>query len=293
MATEEKIDGGERLLQRAHRQPEGASATAVADPPAAPARPTPGGMSTPPNGAMAPASAPAGAPKQRGRRRRIVIPLLAVVMLAAIVLGYRYWRDQTLYVSTDNAQVAGSLVQIGTINAGRVSAVNVDLGSTVHKGDTVATVVLPSTLSVTSGGTPQLGFAGTQDQQAPVVAPMNGVVVQRLANPGDTLAQGQAIVTIVDPSKLWVQAQIEETKVNRVRVGQAVDVHVDTLGADLPGRVVAVDRASAASFSLLPQGNTSGNFTKVTQLVPVKIALDYGAQPLVLGSSVEIKIHVQ
>lgn len=293
MATEERIDEGERLLQRAQRQSDGASATAVADPPAAPARSAPGGGGVPAAGAPAPAQVAAGAPKQRGRRRRIIIPLLAIVVIVAGVLGYRYWRDATLYVSTDNAQVAGSLVQVGTINAGRVSAVDVDLGSTVHQGETIAMVVLPSTLSVTSSGTPQLGFQGTQDQQAPVTAPMNGVVVQRLANPGDTLAQGQAIVTIVDPSKLWVQALIEETKIDRVKVGQIVDVHVDTLGLDLPGRVTAVDRASAASFSLLPQGNTSGNFTKVTQLVPVKIAVDYGTQPLVLGSSVEVTIHVQ
>jgi multidrug resistance efflux pump len=290
MATEERTDEGERLLQRAARPPDGA--TAVADPPAAPPRPSTSNNGAPAAGAFATPQAPAAAPKQRGRRRRIIIPLLAVVLSGAI-FGVTYWRDQTLYVSTDNAQVAGSLVQVGSINAGRVSAVNVDIGSTVQQGETIATVILPTTLSVTSSGTPQLGFQATQDQQAAVVAPMNGVVVQRLANPGDTVAQGQAIVTIVDPNQLWVQAQIEETKISRVKVGQPVDVHVDTLGVDLPGRVTAVDRASAASFSLLPQGNTSGNFTKVTQLVPVKIAVDYGNQPLVLGSSVEVKIHVQ
>jgi multidrug resistance efflux pump len=56
---------------------------------------------------------------------------------------------------------------------------------------------------------------------------------------------------------------------------------------------VAVNEATAGTFSLLPQGNTSGNFTKVTQLVPVKIAVDYGEAPLVLGSSAEVKIRVQ
>ena len=291
MANEGPIDEGERLLQRTTRAQSDNSATAVADPPA-PARPAGANGFAPPAG-LAAAQAPAAAPRQRRQRRRIIVPLLAIVLLAAIVVGYRYWRDQSLYVSTDNAQVAGSLVQIGSINAGRLSTVAVDVGSTVRQDQVIAAVTLPSTLSVTSSGTPQLGFQGTQDQQADVTTPMNGVVVQRLANPGDTVAQGQAIVTIVDPSKLWVQAQIEETKIDRVHVGQPVDVHVDTLGAELPGRVTAVNRASAASFSLLPQGNTSGNFTKVTQLVPVKIAVDAGTQPLVLGSSVEVKIHVQ
>ncbi|GEM_PF-236472 len=235
----------------------------------------------------------AGPPAPRNTRRRVLLPLLLVVFIAAIILGFRYWRDQALYVSTDNAQVTGALVQIGSLNAGRISAVSVDVGSTVTKNEQIATVTLPTQLSVTADGTPRLGFLGTEDQQVPVTAPMDGVVVQRLGNPGDTVAVGQAIVTIVDPSRLWVLTQVEETRIGRVQVGQLVTVHIDTLGQDLTGRVLAVGRASTASFSLLPQGNTSGNYTKVAQLVPVKIAVDYGRQPLVLGSSVEVKIHVQ
>ncbi len=145
----------------------------------------------------------------------------------------------------------------------------------------------------TADGTARLAFRGTDDQQVPVRSPIDGIVVQRLGNPGDTVPVGQPIVTVVDPSALWVQAQIQETKIRRVHTGQAVDVKVDALGQTLPGRVMAVDRASAATFSLLPQSNSSGSYTKVTQLVPVKIAVNYGREPLVLGSSVEVKIHVQ
>jgi multidrug resistance efflux pump len=219
--------------------------------------------------------------------------MLAVAIIGGAIFGVTYWRDQTLYVSTDNAQVAGDMIEVGTVNTGRVGSVAVDIGSTVHQGDAVATIVLPSTLAVTAGGTPRLGFQGAENNDDVVTSPVNGVVVERLANPGDTVAAGQAIVTVVDPTKLWVLAEIDENKVDRVQVGQAVDVHADALGRTLPGRVLAVDRASAASFSPLPQGNASGNFTKVTQNVPVKIAVDYGNARLPLGSSVEIKIHVQ
>ena len=259
-----------------------------------PAPPVP--LSAPPargpasaNGAAAPQAAPAA----KRRRRPLILGVLAVVVVGAAIFGYRYWRDATLYVSTDNAQIAGALVQVGSLNTGRLAGVNVDVGSTVRQGQDVAMVTLPSTVGVTDGGTPKLGFQGTSDQQVGVTAPMDGVVVQRLGNPGDTVAAGQAILTLVDPTHLWVQAQVDETKIDRVKVGQAVDVHVDTLGATLPGRVIAVDRSTAGSFSLLPQNNTSGNFTKVTQLVPVKIAVDAGTRPLVLGSSVEVQIHVQ
>ncbi len=236
-----------------------------------------------------------GVKKPAGRRfpKKLLLPLALILVVGAGIVGYRYWEIAEYYVSTDNAQVAGSLVQVGSMNAGRVDALNVDIGDKVQQGQVVGTVLLPTAVSMTQSGTPRLDFVGSENQRAEIKAPVSGVVVARQANVGDTVAVGQPIVTVVDPSKLWIQAQIEETKIGRVQVGQPVDVKVDSLGETLPGRVVAVSRASAATFSLLPASNASGNFTKVTQLVPVKIALDYGDQPMVLGSSVEVSIRVK
>lgn len=225
--------------------------------------------------------------------RRWVLPVLALLVAGAALVGYSYWQASIHFVSTDNAQVAGSLVQVGSMNAGRVDSLTVDVGDKVQQGQVIATVLLPTAVSVTQSGAPRLDFVGGENQRAEVKAPITGVVVARQSNVGDTVAQGQPIVTLVDPTKLWVQAQIEETKIGRVQVGQPVEVRVDSLGKTLPGRVIAVSRASSATFSLLPSSNVSGNFTKVTQLVPVKIAVDYGDLPLVLGSSVEVSIRVQ
>ncbi len=234
-------------------------------------------------------------PRHRSRKLpwKVLLPVLLLIAAGAMAVGYSYWRDQTYYVSTDNAQIAGALVQIGAMNAGRVEAIDVDVGEPVQQDQVVATVLLPSTLNVSQSGTPRLGFVGSENQRVEVRSSISGVVVARHANVGDTIAAGQPMITVVDPTKLWVQAQIEETKVGRVRVGQPVDVSVDSLGKTLKGRVIAVNRASSATFSLLPAANASGNFTKVTQLVPVKIAIDYGDLPLVLGSSVEVHIRVQ
>ncbi|MCL4370908.1 MAG: HlyD family efflux transporter periplasmic adaptor subunit [Chloroflexi bacterium] len=224
---------------------------------------------------------------------RILLPILLLFAAGASLVGYNYFEDQANYVSTDNAQIAGSLVQVGSMNAGQVDSLNVDVGDSVEKDQVIGTVLLPSTMSMSQSGTPRLGFVGGENQRAEVRAPIAGVVVARQANVGDSVAVGQPMVTIVDPGKLWVQAQIEETKVGRVKVGQPVDVKVDSLGKTIQGKVTAVNRASSATFSLLPSSNATGNFTKVTQLVPVKIALDYGDLPLVLGSSVEVHIRVQ
>jgi len=263
------------------------------------AGPNPTGKARAELGGMGVASAVVenAAPARRRRPRRasrlVVLAILVLALAGAAFFGYRYLQDQAMYVSTENALVTGTLIQVGSLNAGQVGSINVDIGDRVTNGQVVAMVTLPTALGVTTGGTPKMGFLGTDDQQVPVRSPIDGVVVGRSANPGDTVAAGQPLLTVVDPTQLWVQAQIEETKVGRVQPGQSVEVTVDALGQQLTGRVVAVNRATAATFSLLPQGTTSGNFNKVTQLVPVKIAVDYGQLPLVLGSSVEVKIRVQ
>ena len=98
---------------------------------------------------------------------------------------------------------------------------------------------------------------------------------------------------MVGSTKLYVIANVNETDLGRIKVGESVDVTVDSLNATLPGRVEAITPASAGSFSLIPQSNSSGNYSKVVQVIPVRISVDYGSLPLVIGSSVEVSIHVQ
>jgi multidrug resistance efflux pump len=233
------------------------------------------------------------APARRRGRGWMFLPVLLILLAAGGYFGYNYLQDQARYVSTENALVTGPLLQVGTLNAGRVVSVAADIGENVARDQVVAKVALPSMVASTLSGSQKIGFRDTEDQAALVQSPVNGVVIARLANPGDTVAAGQPILTVVDPGSLWVQANIEETKIGRIHPGQPVEVRVDTLGEALPGRVAAVNTATAGTFSLMPQSNTTGNFTKVTQLVPVKIVLPPIQTPLVLGSSVEVKIQVQ
>jgi multidrug resistance efflux pump len=245
------------------------------------------GAAAAPKGDRAPTVAP---PR---RRSPLWVVLVVVVMLVGGYVSYGYVRDQMLYVSTDNAMVMGSLVPVGSLNAGRIDAMAVDIGQPVSAGQQVLTITIPAQVTATGSGAPKMAFRSTEDQSAAVSSPINGFVVARNANPGDTVSAGQTLLTLVDPRGFWVQANIDETQIGRIHPGDPVEVHVDTLGKTLPGSVLAVNDATAATFSLLPQNNTQGNFTKVTQLVPVKISLDYGDAPLVLGSSVEVRIRVE
>jgi multidrug resistance efflux pump len=235
----------------------------------------------------------ASPPRARRSRRVILIPILVVVLAAAAFFGYRYYYNSTHFVWTDNAQISGSIIQVGAMNAGEVTNVLTDVGQPVQNGQVVAKVSVPQTMAMTASGAPRVGFSTTQNQVVDVTAPLSGVVVARNADPGSTVAPGQSIVAIVDPTKLYVIANVNETDLGRIRIGEPVDVTIDSLNVTLPGRVEAITPASAASFSLIPQQNTSGNYSKVVQVVPIKVSVDYGSYPLVVGSSVEANIHVQ
>lgn len=234
----------------------------------------------------------AGPHRTRLPLRRLLLVALAVIAVGGgTAVAYRWWRDSVLYVSTDNAQIAGYMTQVGALEAGRVATVNADVGDRVAQNQVVARVDVPSTVSQTAAGTPQQAFTNTVDTLVDVTSPVDGVVVARSSNPGDVIPAGQSILTVVDPNNLWVIANVEETQTRRVRPGQRVQVHVDNLNADFTGEVAAIVQASAQSFSLLPRQNLSGNFTKVTQLQAVKITLDRVDPRLALGTSVEVKIE--
>lgn len=252
----------------------------------------PRGAGVAPAAAAPPEAAPAVRRPPRFLSRRVLLPVLAVVLVVVVTVGFNAYHQGQLFVSTDNAQLTGQPVQVGAMNAGQVVAIMPNIGASVHKGDVVAQVALPSQVGMGQNGQPKMGFLGAGDSRVDVQAPIDGVVIAEPMAVGSNVAAGQPIVSIVDPSQLWVNANIEETNIARVRVGQPVTVHVDALGADVPGKVEAITPATANTFSLLPTSNASGNFTKVTQLVPVRIAVNLGNQPLLLGANVEVQIRV-
>ncbi len=227
-------------------------------------------------------------------RLRVLLALGIIVVLAvAGFFGYRWRYNSINFVSTDNAEVTAALVHVGSLHAGRIVKMNVDIGTSVGEGHVIATVDIPTVITRSeTTDTAKLGFKDVRDQLVDVVAPTSGVVAFRWVGVGDTVPAGQRIVTLMDTRQVWVLANINEGKVRRVQPGQYVDVQVDTLGRTLAGWVEAVSPVTAATFTLLPARNASGTFTKVAQLVPVKIVLEDPRLPLIPGSSATVRIHV-
>ncbi|MEA5113877.1 MAG: HlyD family secretion protein [Geobacteraceae bacterium] len=124
-------------------------------------------------------------------------------------------------------------------------------------------------------------------------APCNGIVDRTFIHAGDYVQAGQWLMMLHDPNDIWVEANVKETAIGRVRVGQPVRVKVDAFPRlALRGRVFRVGNAATNQFALLPSPNPSGNFTKITQRVPVRIAIDKPKQPLQPGLMVEVSINV-
>lgn len=121
-----------------------------------------------------------------------------------------------------------------------------------------------------------------QDQANTIVrAPIDGVVANRQAEPGDYVQAGTRLLTLVPSTGLYVTANFKETQTGRMRVGQPVEIEVDALpGTRLHGVVDSFAPGSGSSFALLPFEPGTGNFTKVVQRVPVRIRLDPGQPTL-------------
>ncbi len=116
-------------------------------------------------------------------------------------------------------------------------------------------------------------------QYTTISAPTSGVLSARNVEVGQIVQAGQPLAALVDLADVWVTANFKETQLEHMRPGQPVKIDVDATGQTLRGRVDSIAAATGARFSLLPPENASGNYVKVVQRLPVKIALEKGQDP--------------
>lgn len=141
----------------------------------------------------------------------------------------------------------------------------------------------------------QLAQAELNLGYAQVRTPVAGIVAKKAVNVGDHVSPGQQLVAVAQTDTLWVTANFRETQIERMKPGMVVDIHVDALGRDLSGKLESIGGATGSRLSVLPPENASGNYVKVVQRIPVRIAIDpgqAGMDRLRPGMSVEPKIRV-
>jgi RND family efflux transporter MFP subunit len=255
------------------------------------------------------------------------------IFLLIVIIGSIVWYfDLRPYVSTDDARVAEDLIRIAPDGvSGKVLKINVVEGDKVTQGETLAELDHSTYLAElqkaqahasladadlkraeqlykkgalskqnlqraqATGQTAQadLQLAQTALDHTYLKSPVNGVVVEKIAVVGNLFEPAQVAFIVADVDHAWIAANIQETAVGDVKIGQSADISVDE-GGKLTGKVSEITVATAAQFALLPAENASGNYIKLVQRVPIKVALDdHPNRVLKDGQSVELKIRVK
>jgi membrane fusion protein (multidrug efflux system) len=130
-----------------------------------------------------------------------------------------------------------------------------------------------------------------------IVAPVDGVVAQRTVQVGQRVNAGAPLMAVVPLSNVWVDANFKEVQLARMRIGQPVRITTDMYGDKViyHGRVAGLGAGSGSAFAVLPPQNASGNWIKIVQRVPVRVALDAAElkdNPLHIGLSVSASVDV-
>lgn len=134
-----------------------------------------------------------------------------------------------------------------------------------------------------------------------ILAPQDGVIAKRWVWVGDVVQPGQSLFTMFDLKDVWILANLEEKKLRKVKLGDSVDIHIDAYpGYTFKGKIFTIKGAAASKFTLVPQNNATGNYTKVEQRVPIKISIQKPEnfpdnEPLYLfpGMSAEIFVRIK
>lgn len=126
-----------------------------------------------------------------------------------------------------------------------------------------------------------------------VRSPLNAIVDQTFVNSGEYIVPGQRVALVHDAENVWIKANIKETEVRHIGIGNRVRIDVDAYpDQEFFGEVVHIGDAATSQFALLPNASPSGNFTKVTQRLPIKVSVDQRNGLLKPGMMVELSIDI-
>ncbi|TVY11520.1 HlyD family secretion protein [Paenibacillus cremeus] len=203
--------------------------------------------------------------------------VVILIIVAGLGAGVYYYNQNANYISTDNARVDGQQITIAAAATGKLTDWYGQVGKQYNAGDRVGAISAPG-----------------QTAKIDVDFPVGGTIVQQTIVPNSFVGAGTALARAYDLNSLWVTANIDEKRYNDIKVGQLVDVYVDSFpGTVLSGKVDKIGLATAGSFSLLPSSNTTANYTKVAQVLPITIVLEgYKGVALAPGMSATIRVHI-
>ena len=214
------------------------------------------------------------------KKKNIILFVMTLMIIAILcVVGY-YWYNGMYYAETDNASVSADTSNAVTLITAKLTELNVQVGDTVTENSIIARQDMK-------------GQNVSNVENSVVRAPISGIILQTSGVVGEILPAGTIVAVMADPSLIYILANIQETDMYKVKMGQKTDITIDQYsGVRFEGKVFEIGQASTSFFSILPQ-QTSGTYTKVIQTVPVKISIEKGDYKLVPGTNAYVKIHVK
>ena len=239
-------------------------------------------------------------------------PAMIVAGIIALIAILFYTYDSFTHEETDDAYVTGHLHNIATRINGVVTDVLVNDNQFVHQGDVLVKLdpteyealavaakadlanaqsdldrqqplvavraISPEDVDKTRNtrdvDAAQYELAELQIQYSTIVAPADGTIGRKNVEVGNRVSSGQTLMVVVEP-ELWVVANFKETQLAKMKIGQPAKISIDSIpDKTFDGRVDSFSPATGNEFALLPADNSTGNFTKIVQRVPVKIVFD-------------------
>ncbi|MBY0025576.1 HlyD family efflux transporter periplasmic adaptor subunit [Priestia aryabhattai] len=207
------------------------------------------------------------------RSRLMVTNFIGIIVILALLIGGGYYYVQkSNYITTDNAKVSGDVYNVVAPAAGQVASWTVEEGNDVSKDAEIAKI---------------------QAEKGSVAAtvPADGKIIQTNVKENQMVQAGQQIATEVDMKDLFIVANIKEDQLKDIKEGDDVDVTVDgDSGTKIDGKVEEVGYATNSLSSLTSNSSSDGNYTKVSQTVPVKISISNYSEHVLPGMNAEVKI---
>jgi multidrug resistance efflux pump len=230
------------------------------------------------------------------KKFKVVLILIVIIALAGGGYGlYEYLYQMDHFFTTEDAAVSANMITITPEVTGKVAIWEVKEGDAVKAGQIIGHQDV-SMLATSSAINPQ-ALNNTADSiisKSDIKSPIDGKVIQSNVVKGQVISPGMEIATIADVSNIFIKANIEETDIFKIKTGQRVDISIDAYpGKHFNGYVDSIGQATQSVFSAFPSLNTSGTYTKVTQLIPVKISI-MNDEDLVFmpGMNATVKIHI-
>jgi len=209
------------------------------------------------------------------RSRLIIANIIGVLVICFfIAAGAYFYYEKSNFIKTEDAVVQADMMPLISPAQGVLTSWNIQDGVNVSDKNIVGGV---------SDGT----------KVVPVSSRMNGKIIKNDARVNQLVQAGQVLAQEADMDHLYVVANIKETQLKDIKVGQSVDISVDgDSGTKFEGVVKEIGYATNSVFSVLPQQSSTGSYTKVTQKIPVKISINQVSAKVLPGMNAEVKISL-